>query len=268
LRWTSASRRESEDRRERGPTDGVQPIANATPASTGAIGPPMRGQGSRSSRSSVIGRRIPAKTRPAKTINVPATISSDRRCSISVLPNHAAPAPSATNMAEKPAANQAVVTVTRRGCVPNSSTPTPETYERYPGTNGRTHGEVNERNPAAKAVANPAGPNSITRRRSPVSARSGGLLRPSRRRSGRPHDGRCRGRSWSACPGGRAHTRSGLPGRRRSGSASRTAGRTSGLRPWCLGSRRRRNLPRGDPSRSGRACVPRHCSRDTTKPRW
>jgi hypothetical protein len=63
-------------------------------------------------------------------MKMPPAISNRRRCSSSAVLNQAAPAPSATNIAVKPATNQAVVTVTLRGLAPRSFTPTPDTYER------------------------------------------------------------------------------------------------------------------------------------------
>ena len=63
-------------------------------------------------------------------MKIPATISSERRFSSSTVPNQAAPAPKATNVVPKPKTNSAVALVTRRGCAPSSSKPTPETKDR------------------------------------------------------------------------------------------------------------------------------------------
>jgi len=57
---------------------------------------------------------------------------------------------------------RAVDATTRPGRAPRSSKPIPETKERYPGTSGKTQGDVNETKPAANAIASPAGPSSIT----------------------------------------------------------------------------------------------------------
>jgi hypothetical protein len=95
-------------------------------------------------------------------MKTPAAISSGRRLARSASPNHAAPAPSATNIAVKPPTNAAVERVTVPGRLPSSSKPTPETKERYPGTSGSTQGDVKATTPAAKATTRPDGPSSIT----------------------------------------------------------------------------------------------------------
>jgi hypothetical protein len=63
-------------------------------------------------------------------MKIPAASSSVRRFSSNTPPNQAAPAPKATNIAAKPSTNSAVALVTRRGCAPSSSKPTPDTNDR------------------------------------------------------------------------------------------------------------------------------------------
>jgi hypothetical protein len=76
------------------------------------------------------GRGSPTKMRAATMMKTPAAISSGRRFASRKFPNHAAPAPSATNIAVKPPTNAEVESATRRGRSPSSSNPTPETKER------------------------------------------------------------------------------------------------------------------------------------------
>ena len=115
-----------------GPTHGVQATAKATPTSAAAGSPtaPARPGLSRSSRERRPGSGVPTNVSAARMTKTPATISSGRLLARSASPNHAAPAPRATNITVKPATKAAVERVTVRGRLPSSSKPTPDTKER------------------------------------------------------------------------------------------------------------------------------------------
>jgi hypothetical protein len=113
-----------------GPTHGVQATAKAMPVRPAVASPPACGKGRRRSAAKSRGSGRPARVTAASRTKTPAKISKVRRFSSRKLPNQAAPAPRATNMAVNPATKAAVQAVTRWGRAPSSSKPIPETKER------------------------------------------------------------------------------------------------------------------------------------------
>ena len=95
---------------------------------------------------------------PSTTMIVPPAISTSRLLFWKMPPIALAERPIATKMTVKPAMKASACSKTRAFAAPpdsalRSSRLVPVRNERYDGTSGRTHGEMNETRPAKNAVA-------------------------------------------------------------------------------------------------------------------
>src|SRR5579863_25317 len=140
-----------------GPTHGVQPKAKAKPMTNAPQGllPPFTWC-MRLSASKARIFRMPVRCSPKRMMTTPAISASSALYCVINWPTSVATAPSATNTMPKPRLNMSELRITL-GINPlpprrNSSTPTPDINDTYPGTRGKTQGERNETSPAANAA--------------------------------------------------------------------------------------------------------------------
>src|SRR3989442_5741110 len=145
-----------------GPTHGIHANASAAPSPAARRTPGARPLGSnRRSRASTGSFSAPASDRPMTTIKTPDSLLSTGRYSASAAPIVEAVATSATKTTANPRTNSSDWPNTRAdppGTAPcDSPSDTPETYDRYPGMSGMTHGDRNDTVPARNAIAQPTG---------------------------------------------------------------------------------------------------------------
>src|SRR5258708_39995684 len=101
-------------------------------------------------------RRMPVRCSPNRIMTTPAISARVDLYLAATCPTAVESAPRVTNTMVNPMMKAIEFSITLRNSDAswsfNSSTPTPEISDTYPGTSGNTHGERNETRPATKAA--------------------------------------------------------------------------------------------------------------------